>query len=65
VVAAHDVDPADPNTEVVGDQLANRGVGLIVDGRGHDPHDKTAIAALPHLVAPGTRDHPHLHTLVR
>jgi hypothetical protein len=65
VVATHDVDPAGTNAEVVSDHLADRDVGLTVDWGGRDPHDKTAIAASPHLVAPGTRDHPHVHTLVR
>ena len=64
VVTAHHVDHARPDTEVIGNQLADGDVGLVVDGGGHDSDDEPAVATFAHLVPSGTRDHPHLDTLL-
>ena len=44
--AADDLDLAEPDAEVLGDEPAHGHVGLIVDRRGRDPHDQAARPVL-------------------
>jgi hypothetical protein len=63
VVAAHDLDPADTDPEMVGDELADGDIGLVLDWSGRHAHYETAGSIAIHLVSASPRDHPYLETL--
>ncbi len=63
-MAAHDVNLADADAEVVGHELADGNIGLVVDWGGYDADDETAGSMLAHLVPASPGDHSHLETLV-
>jgi hypothetical protein len=63
VVAARDLDPADTDTEMVGDELADGDIGLVVDRCGHDA-DHQAARPVAHFVSASPRDHSNLEMLV-
>ena len=64
VMAAHDVNFADAHAEMVGHELADGNIGLVVDWSGYDADDETASSIPAHLVAASAGDHSYLETLV-
>jgi mannose-6-phosphate isomerase-like protein (cupin superfamily) len=64
VPAAHDLDTAGTHAEVVGHDLADRAVGLVVDRCGGDSDDEPASAPSAHLVSTSTWDHADLELLL-
>jgi hypothetical protein len=64
VAAAHDVDLADADAEMVGHELADGSIGLVVDWGGYDADDETARSIRAHLVPSSPGDHSDLETLV-
>src|SRR5688572_4640795 len=63
-MAAHDVNFADAHAEMVGHELADGNVGLVVDWSGYDADDETASSIPAHVVAASAGDHSYLETLV-
>ena len=64
MMAAHDVNLADADAEMVGHEFADGNVGLVIDWGGHDADYETARSIPVHLVAASPRDHSYLETLV-
>jgi hypothetical protein len=63
-MAAHDVNLADAETEMVGHELADGKIGLVVDWGGYDADYESARSIPAHFVPASPGDHSDLETLV-
>jgi hypothetical protein len=63
-MAAHDGNLAEADAEMVGHELADGSIGLVIDWGGYDADYETARSIPAHLVAASPRDHSYLETLV-
>jgi hypothetical protein len=64
MMAAHDVNLADADAEMVCHELADGNIGLVVDWGGDDADHETASSIPAHVVSASARDHSYLETLV-
>ena len=63
-MAAHDVNFADAHAEMVGHELADGIVGLVVNRGGYNADDEAARSIPAHLVPASAGDHSYFETFV-
>jgi hypothetical protein len=62
--AAHDLNPAEADTEMAGNELADSIIGLVADRGDHNADNQAARFGAGHFVPASPRDHPYLEAFV-